>query len=154
MRFAWKTLRGVATAIALCMTAALAAAEPIEVLWLGHSTFRITSATGKVIVIDPFLKKNPRTPPKYKDLAALGKVDLILVTHAHNDHIADLQELARLTGATVIANYELAKDAGRRGRARRRQGPDGGSTRADRFLRWAPASRYTWCRPSTRRSST
>ena len=56
-------------------------------LWLGHSAFRITSPTGKVIVIDPFLKTNPRTPAKYKDLAALGKVDLILVTHGHRDHI-------------------------------------------------------------------
>ena len=62
-------------------------AQQIEVLWLGHSTFRITSATGKVIVIDPFLTTNPRTPAKYKDLAALGKVDLILVTHGHRDHI-------------------------------------------------------------------
>jgi L-ascorbate metabolism protein UlaG (beta-lactamase superfamily) len=34
----------------------------LEVLWLGHATFRITSTTGKVTVIDPFLKKNPRTP--------------------------------------------------------------------------------------------
>jgi len=110
MPFAWKTLRGVATLIALCMTAALAAAEPIEVLWLGHSTFRITSATGKVIVIDPFLKTNPRTPAKYKDLAALGKVDLILVTHGHRDHIYDVSELAKLTGAQVIASYELSKN--------------------------------------------
>jgi L-ascorbate metabolism protein UlaG (beta-lactamase superfamily) len=84
------------------------AQQQIEVLWLGHSTFRITSPTGKVIVIDPFLKKNPRTPSKYKDLAALGKVDLILVTHGHTDHIADLSELATLTGATVVAPFELA----------------------------------------------
>ncbi len=95
-------------ALALWLFAGSALAQQIEVLWLGHSTFRITSVTGKVIVIDPFLKKNPRTPSKYKDLAALGKVDLILVTHGHQDHIADLPELASLTGATVVANYELA----------------------------------------------
>jgi len=82
-------------------------AEPVEVLWLGHATTRITSTTGKVIVIDPFLKKNPKTPEKYKDLKALGKVDLILVTHGHIDHVADLTELASSTGATVVANYEL-----------------------------------------------
>ncbi len=115
MPFAWRTMRAVATAVALCMTAALAAAQPIEVLWLGHSTFRITSATGKVIVIDPFLKTNPRTPAKYKDLAALGKVDLILVTHGHRDHIMDLHELARLTGATVDRELRACQDAGRRG---------------------------------------
>jgi L-ascorbate metabolism protein UlaG (beta-lactamase superfamily) len=99
--------------IALAALAALwltaAAAQPIEVLWLGHSAFRITSVTGKVIVIDPFLTSNPRTPAKYKDLSALGKVDLILVTHGHRDHIFDLGALAKLTGAAVIANYELAR---------------------------------------------
>ncbi len=79
----------------------------VEVLWLGHSTFRITSTTGKVIVIDPYLTKNPRAPMKYKDLNALGKVDLILITHGHPDHIPDLPELAKLTGATVVGNHEL-----------------------------------------------
>src|SRR3954451_19158866 len=95
---------------ALWLFTGSALAEPIEVLWLGHAAFRITSVTGKVIVIDPFLKKNPRTPAKYKDLAALGKVDLILVTHGHPDHISDLGELATMTGATVVANYELANN--------------------------------------------
>lgn len=96
--------------VATVLYAGLALAQQVEVLWLGHATFRLTSTTGKVIVIDPFLKQNPRTPQKYKDLAALGKVDLILVTHGHGDHVADLPELAKLTGATVVANYELARN--------------------------------------------
>jgi L-ascorbate metabolism protein UlaG (beta-lactamase superfamily) len=94
----------------LWMFAGVASAQQVEVLWLGHATFRITSTTGKVIVIDPFLKKNPRTPAKYKDLAALGKVDLILVTHGHPDHISDLPELASLTGAIVVTPYELGNN--------------------------------------------
>lgn len=88
----------------------VAFAQQVEVLWLGHATFRITSTTGKVIVIDPFLTKNPRTPAKYKDLKALGKVDLILVTHGHIDHFGDLPELAKMTGATVVANFELGNN--------------------------------------------
>ena len=99
-----------ATAGVLWMYAGLAIAQQVGVLWLGHGTFRITSTTGKVIVIDPFLKKNPRTPSKYKDLAALGKVDLILVTHGHPDHISDLPELARLTGAMVVTPYVLGNN--------------------------------------------
>jgi L-ascorbate metabolism protein UlaG (beta-lactamase superfamily) len=98
----------VAVAAALWLSASIAAGQQIEVLWLGHSAFRITSVTGKVIVIDPYLKANPRTPAQYKDLGGLGKVDLILVTHGHGDHTRDMSELARLTGATVVAPYELA----------------------------------------------
>jgi len=94
----------------LLLFAGAALAEPVEVLWLGHASFRITSVAGKVIVIDPFLKVNPTTPVKYKDLAALGKVDLILVTHGHGDHVRDVGELAKLTGAKVIANFELANN--------------------------------------------
>ena len=108
MRSASAILARACVALTLWLAAGAAFAQQLEVLWLGHSAFRFTSPTGKVIVIDPFLKKNPRTPPKYKDLAALGKVDLILVTHGHTDHIADLSELATLTGATVVAPYELA----------------------------------------------
>ena len=106
MRFARTTLVAVA---AVFLFAGAAFAQPIEVLWLGHATFRITSVTGKVIVIDPFVTTNPRTPAKYKDLAALGKVDLILITHGHRDHLYDVSELAKLTGAQVIASYELSK---------------------------------------------
>ena len=70
-----------AALVAFSMHAGPALAEQIEVLWLGHATVRITSVQGKVIVIDPWLRKNPATPAKYKDLNAIGKVDLILVTH-------------------------------------------------------------------------
>jgi L-ascorbate metabolism protein UlaG (beta-lactamase superfamily) len=102
-----KVLMAVVFATLFVFASAASAAE-VEVLWLGHSTTRITSTAGKVIVIDPFLKKNPKTPAQYRDLNALGKVDLILVTHGHGDHVGDLQELARLTGASVVANWEFA----------------------------------------------
>ncbi len=90
--------------------AGVALADQVEVLWLGHSTFRLTSTTGKVIVIDPLLKRNPKAPAKYKDLKALGKVDLILVTHGHGDHVSDLPELAKMSGATVVINFELGNN--------------------------------------------
>jgi L-ascorbate metabolism protein UlaG (beta-lactamase superfamily) len=107
MSVARKASTAAVAAFAMWIFAGVAAAQQVEVLWLGHAAFRITSTTGKVIVIDPFLKKNPRTPAKYKDLAALGKVDLILVTHGHQDHVTDLPELAKLTGATVVGPQGL-----------------------------------------------
>ncbi len=97
-------------AVALLLFAGATSAAEIEVLWLGHATTRITSVGGKVIVIDPFLIKNPKTPARYRDLKALGKVDLILVTHGHSDHTVDLPALARLTDATVVTNFEYARN--------------------------------------------
>ena len=72
-----------------------------EVLWLGQATTRITTPGGKVIVIDLWLQTNPKTPPAFKNLEALGKVDLILVTHAHFDHFADAPALAQLNNAPM-----------------------------------------------------
>lgn len=80
-----------------------------EVLWLGQAATRITTPGGKVIVIDPWLTSNPKTPPAFKQLPALGKVDLILVTHAHNDHLGDTPALARLTNAPVYNGGGLGR---------------------------------------------
>src|SRR5437773_4552101 len=73
----------------------------VEVLWLGQATFKITSPGGKVIVLDPFLVNNPKTPAEYKNLDKLGHVDLILVTHGHGDHVGDVKDLAAKTKAKV-----------------------------------------------------
>ncbi|MDQ9171161.1 metal-dependent hydrolase [Oxalobacteraceae bacterium R-40] len=73
----------------------------VTVQWLGQAATKITTPTGKVIVIDPWLLTNPKVPEGYKRLDALGKVDLILVTHAHADHFADAPELAKLNNAPM-----------------------------------------------------
>jgi L-ascorbate metabolism protein UlaG (beta-lactamase superfamily) len=75
--------------------AATATAAKVEVMWLGQSAFRITSPGGKVIVTDPWLKTNPLTPPAYKQLDAFGRIDVLLVSHGHFDHIADAPALAQ-----------------------------------------------------------
>nr|WP_217344021.1 metal-dependent hydrolase [Noviherbaspirillum sp. L7-7A]MBV0878123.1 metal-dependent hydrolase [Noviherbaspirillum sp. L7-7A] len=72
-----------------------------EIQWLGQATTRITTPGGKVIVIDPWVTSNPKTPEQFKSLEAMGKVDLILVTHGHFDHFADAPALAKLTNAPV-----------------------------------------------------
>lgn len=84
-------------ALLLAVSAGVAAqAGKTEVLWLGQASVRITTPGGKVIVIDPWLRTNPKTPAGFKQLEALGKVDLVLVTHGHFDHIADAPDLARM----------------------------------------------------------
>jgi L-ascorbate metabolism protein UlaG (beta-lactamase superfamily) len=64
---------------------------------------------GKVIVIDPYLTANPKTPEQYKKLEALGKVDLILVTHGHLDHFLDAPALSKLNNAPVWAPAGLSQ---------------------------------------------
>ena len=86
---------------------AVGKAQAFELQWFGQAAFKLTTNSGKVIVIDPFLLKNPKTPEELKDLKKLGKVDLILVTHGHLDHTADVQELATMTGAKVGMNADM-----------------------------------------------
>lgn len=83
-----------------------------EVLWLGQSTFRITTPGGKVIVTDPWLRPNPITPLEYKNLAALGKVDVLLVTHGHGDHFADAPDIAKMNNIPLYAPGDMNQVVG------------------------------------------
>lgn len=78
-----------------------------KLTWLGHATWRIESPGGKKILIDPFLVDNPSCPAAYKSPAALADTDLILVTHGHFDHVADVVPVAKASGATVVGIYDL-----------------------------------------------
>lgn len=95
---------------ALFITAAapLHAAQ-VQVQWFGQAAFKITTPSGKVIMIDPFITKNPKTPKDLKDLSKLGKVDLILITHGHGDHVGDAAKIAEMTGAKVALNADMGR---------------------------------------------
>lgn len=77
---------------------------PLEITWLGHSTFSIT--TGEhTLLVDPFLDDSPVAPVKAEAVEA----DFILLTHGHFDHVADSVPIAKRTKATVIANFEICE---------------------------------------------
>jgi len=75
--------------------------------WLGHSTFLI-EAGGKRIVTDPWLS-NPKAPAAFARPDALGRLDVILVSHGHSDHVGDVAAVARATGAPVACIFELGQ---------------------------------------------
>jgi L-ascorbate metabolism protein UlaG (beta-lactamase superfamily) len=79
-----------------------------ELLWLGQASFRIKSPGGKIIVIDPWLSGGPKAPAPYKtDLTALGKVDVLLVTHAHVDHLGDAPAIAKLNDIKLYGPADM-----------------------------------------------
>jgi L-ascorbate metabolism protein UlaG (beta-lactamase superfamily) len=105
-------LKSSLAALALALTLPVAAQGKVQVLWLGQAAFKITTPGGKVIVVDPWLTTNPKTPEKYRRLEELGKVDLVLVTHGHFDHIADAPALAKMNDAPVWAPAGLSQTLG------------------------------------------
>lgn len=76
----------------------------MNITWLGHSAFMITTDENLRILIDPFISNNPKSPVTVEELYA----DVILVTHGHNDHFGDTMELANRTNALVISNHEIS----------------------------------------------
>jgi len=93
----------------LMMFAVVPLAAAVDLHWYGQSAFKITTPGGKVIVIDPFISNNPKTPEEQKDLAKIGKIDLILLTHGHGDHVGDTVELAEMSGAKVAINADMGR---------------------------------------------
>ena len=74
-----------------------------EVLWYSQAAFKITTPGGKVIMIDPWIMGATKIPPELKDLGKIGKVDLILVTHGHGDHLGDALEISKTNNAPIWA---------------------------------------------------
>ncbi|MFC2185808.1 metal-dependent hydrolase [Fulvivirgaceae bacterium LMO-SS25] len=76
----------------------------MKITFLGHSSFLIET-TGKRLLFDPFITPNPLA--KDINIDEL-KPDYILLSHGHADHVADAEEIAKKTGATIVANFEVA----------------------------------------------
>ncbi len=101
-------MRNFCIAIALLFFGAgVASAEgKTKLTWYGHAAFRVETPSGKVLLIDPWIT-NPANPSGKDDLAKLGNVDLILVTHGHFDHVGDATQIAKATKAKLVATFDL-----------------------------------------------
>jgi L-ascorbate metabolism protein UlaG (beta-lactamase superfamily) len=76
----------------------------LKITWLGHATFRIETPKGTTVLIDPWVMGNPVCPPKEKQVK---KVDVMLCTHGHFDHIGDAVEIAKKHSPKVVGIPEL-----------------------------------------------
>ena len=76
----------------------------VKLTWLGHSTFRIETPGGKTLLIDPWVMGNPMCPEKEK---TIKKLDVMLCTHGHFDHIGDAVQICKRHNPTVVGIFEL-----------------------------------------------
>jgi L-ascorbate metabolism protein UlaG (beta-lactamase superfamily) len=81
-----------------------------DIRWLGHSAFHL-SGGGADVLVDPFLTHNPKAAASADEVPA----DVILLTHGHQDHFGDTPDIAKRTGATVVAITELADELDKSG---------------------------------------
>jgi L-ascorbate metabolism protein UlaG (beta-lactamase superfamily) len=102
-------------AAALCLTLTLTAAPALageakgrtEITWYGHAAFVVKTPGGTVIAVDPWFG-NPKSPDP-KAAETLPKVDYVLVTHGHFDHVGEAVAIGQRTGAKLITNFDLGK---------------------------------------------
>jgi L-ascorbate metabolism protein UlaG (beta-lactamase superfamily) len=79
--------------------------DQVSFTWVGHGTFKVRSAAGKEILIDPWVMTNPVAPEHLKTIDSL---DIMVITHGHFDHVADAVEIGKATRPKVVANREIA----------------------------------------------
>jgi len=85
----------------------------VKLTWLGHGTFKIQTPEGKTVLVDPWVDGNPACPDKLKQL---DKIDIMLITHGHFDHIGDAVSLGlKYKPAAVVCIWEIAQWLGAKG---------------------------------------
>ena len=82
-----------------------------KITWLGHSTFHIEPDDGPAILVDPWFTGNPMYPEEY----SCERVDLLLITHGHPDHIGDVLAVAEQHSPEIVCNYEISLWLGSKG---------------------------------------
>lgn len=83
----------------------------VEITWLGHGTFQFKLESGEVILVDPWTTGNPKYPAGHK----FERLDTVLITHGHSDHIGDAVETCKKFKPQVVANFEIIQWLGSKG---------------------------------------
>ncbi len=83
----------------------------MKITFYGHASIGV-EMNGKNLLFDPFISPNEKA--KSIDVHAL-KADYILVSHGHEDHVADVEAIAKNNGATVVSNFEIVSWFGKKG---------------------------------------
>ncbi|MEK7317074.1 MAG: metal-dependent hydrolase [Candidatus Eisenbacteria bacterium] len=84
----------------------------VSISWFGHATVLYTDVKGRNYLVDPWIEKNPASPPAAK---ALSRLDAIFVTHGHSDHFGDVMRLAAKHECEIVCIHEIYQYLGRKG---------------------------------------
>lgn len=78
----------------------------VTITWLGHGTFVFESATGERILLDPWIEGNPKFPADWKS-KLFDRLDAIVLTHGHFDHVDDLAAVTSQTSAPILSIFDM-----------------------------------------------
>jgi L-ascorbate metabolism protein UlaG (beta-lactamase superfamily) len=91
----------------------MALTRDLQVTYFGHATFLFRSPKGKIVLIDPWVQGNPACPPGILD--KVDRIDLMLVTHGHFDHIGDARLVAQQFKPRTVGIFEICNWLGKKG---------------------------------------
>jgi L-ascorbate metabolism protein UlaG (beta-lactamase superfamily) len=86
--------------------------DQVRFTWLGHGTWKVRTARGRDMLIDPFVAANPKAP---EHLKSIDRLDIMAITHGHADHTADAVAIAKATNPTIVTTVEVGNWLGREG---------------------------------------
>ena len=86
--------------------------DQVKFTWVGHGTWKVRTARGKDMLIDPWVMTNPVAP---EHLKAVDRLDIMVITHGHVDHINDAVQIAKATNPKILTTAEVGAWLGREG---------------------------------------